>query len=385
MFISRFAATTNKKLKWAVSLFNKWKLARAKASFSHKSITPIVGELEHMSNEQLNYALSRFIQEIKKQNGNPYPGKTLKECVLAIQMYLASLDKPYKFLEDIAFKELKNTLDNVMKSKAKQGIGAYIKQAKEITIDEENIMWEMGILGESDPETLFNTVFYLVGLHFALRGGQEHRDLRAGENSQLNIQVDVNGTRYLEYNEETSKCMTGGLKDIDIKRKCVKAFENKSEPNKCIVRLYEKYMSLCPSPRPCPFYLRPLKGKHANVGKVWFSNLPVGHNTLSKVVSNVCSKAQLPGFRSNHSLRRTCATRLYDCGMDEQIIQEITGHRSLSVRKYKRTSDAARQTVSSNLYNPSTSSNKNTMQTGNENNASSPKKMCFNININFAK
>lgn len=45
------------------------------------------------------------------------------------------------------------------------------------------------------------------------------------------------------------------------------------------------------------------------------------------------------GFFSNHSLRATAATRLYLAGVDEQIIDEKTGHRSVSVRNYKRTSE----------------------------------------------
>jgi hypothetical protein len=42
------------------------------------------------------------------------------------------------------------------------------------------------------------------------------------------------------------------------------------------------------------------------------------------------------GFYSNHSLRATCATRLFQCGVDEQLIAAKTGHRSLAIRSYKR-------------------------------------------------
>ena len=45
------------------------------------------------------------------------------------------------------------------------------------------------------------------------------------------------------------------------------------------------------------------------------------------------------GFFSNHFLRATATTRLYLAGVDEQLIAEKTGHRSLSVRNYKRTSE----------------------------------------------
>ena len=50
---------------------------------------------------------------------------------------------------------------------------------------------------------------------------------------------------------------------------------------------------------------------------------------------------------TNHSLRRSCATRLYDGGVPEQLIQETTGHRSSDgVRAYKCTSSALKREAS---------------------------------------
>ena len=49
----------------------------------------------------------------------------------------------------------------------------------------------------------------------------------------------------------------------------------------------------------------------------------------------------------NHSLRATSTSRLYQSGVDEQLVMERTGHRSLTgVRSYKRTSDEQREALS---------------------------------------
>ncbi len=45
-------------------------------------------------------------------------------------------------------------------------------------------------------------------------------------------------------------------------------------------------------------------------------------------MKNIMKKAGFKGYFTNHSLRRSCATRLYDAGIPEQVIQETTGHRS---------------------------------------------------------
>ena len=51
------------------------------------------------------------------------------------------------------------------------------------------------------------------------------------------------------------------------------------------------------------------------------------------------SQAGKSGNYSNHSLRVTAATRMFDSGIEEQLVKEKTGHKSNAVRAYKRTSD----------------------------------------------
>ena len=64
---------------------------------------------------------------------------------------------------------------------------------------------------------------------------------------------------------------------------------------------------------------------------------PCGANKLREVIKDLCNAVGIQGYFTNHSLRSTSATCLYENNVDEQIIQEITGHRSLAVRSYKRT------------------------------------------------
>ena len=59
-------------------------------------------------------------------------------------------------------------------------------------------------------------------------------------------------------------------------------------------------------------------------------------------------KAQFDGHYTNHSLRRSCATRLYDgTGVPKQLFQETAGHRSSDgVRAYKCSSSALKREAS---------------------------------------
>ena len=60
----------------------------------------------------------------------------------------------------------------------------------------------------------------------------------------------------------------------------------------------------------------------------------------------MCKNAGFEGKFTNHSLRATCATRMYDNDVPKQIIKEVTGHKSECVCTYKRTSDQLRETAS---------------------------------------
>ena len=107
-----------------------------------------------------------------------------------------------------------------------------------------------------------------------------------------------------------------------------------------------------PPDRPAAtFYLQP--SRHPTP-TCWFSSRPLGHFSVGKTISRMCTEAGISGYKTNHSLRATAATRLYQSGVDEQLVMERTGYRSLEgVRSYKRTSDTQCQALSDILNCPS--------------------------------
>ena len=70
------------------------------------------------------------------------------------------------------------------------------------------------------------------------------------------------------------------------------------------------------------FYRSALKCPKPNC---WYSNVAVGDNTLASTIKRICERGGLSGYRTNHSLRATAATRMYDKGVDKQLICEKTG------------------------------------------------------------
>ena len=76
------------------------------------------------------------------------------------------------------------------------GLGVKTKQAEPLSIQEENQLWELGLLGDHPPQVLIDTMLFLCGMHFALRSGQEHRTLRV---SQFELVNNGDDTPYLIY------------------------------------------------------------------------------------------------------------------------------------------------------------------------------------------
>ena len=51
--------------------------------------------------------------------------------------------------------------------------------------EHEQVLWEKGILVEDSPDKLRQTVFFLIGVRFGLRGLKEQYELRRYPDSQI--------------------------------------------------------------------------------------------------------------------------------------------------------------------------------------------------------
>ena len=56
-----------------------------------------------------------------------------------------------------------------------------VKHTSAITDEEENHIWQSGIIGDHSPTALLRAVFYLNGINFSVRGGKENRDLKRSQ------------------------------------------------------------------------------------------------------------------------------------------------------------------------------------------------------------
>ena len=75
-----------------------------------------------------------------------------------------------------------------------------------MTREEENKLWEIGLLGDASTQSLLYYMVLYSGFYFALRSGQEHGQLRRDT-----PQIEQPGERaYLKYTKDISKNLKKG-------------------------------------------------------------------------------------------------------------------------------------------------------------------------------
>ena len=297
-----------------------------------------------MEKLQFIFLICKFLAEVTKvKDGTEYPGQTLYHLVVSIQKFLNEKGKYWKIIEGKEFVEVHNVLDNLMKQRARNNIGTVRRQAQMISMKHEDELWGKGILSEDSPDKLCDTVLFLLGINLGLRAVDEHYYLRREcleKASQIQFEFNEEGTKCLVYREDcVSKMNDGGLKHMWKERKVVWVYPSKNI-ERCPVRLVDKYMRLCPMVTPKTkkfnFCLRSLE-------KPTFTQLYgeqcVGMHTLSKTVKQMLKSANLDGFFTNHSLRHSGTSRLFQNGVDRKLVKEYIGHVSDAVDCYQVTSD----------------------------------------------
>ena len=226
-----FAPATNKKIGWAVKIYCDWRSGRIQRGLGGEQIEksdildPGV-DVDHLKN-----SICLFLSEIRCVDGGEYPGPSLYNIVVMLQLHFECQGKTWKLLDDPTFRCIRNMLDNLMKRRSLDRVTKPVKAVEPITLEDEETLWGMHILGEESPDQLRDTVLFLVGLTFALRGGKEHRALRApGFEPQIVMKKNEKGVCYLEYREDFhSKTNQGGIGDRKHQPKVVRAYSHSNQ------------------------------------------------------------------------------------------------------------------------------------------------------------
>ena len=345
---------TAKNTMWALRNFQEWRVARNEAC--PNDLCP--GNILCSDNkEDLCDWLCKFVTETRKSDGAEYTPRSLYLLLSGLQRHIRQVkSEEINIFQDTPFKPLKNVCNSIFKKLHAKGIGTELKATPVISINEEEKLWEKKILDLDSPMGLLRAVFFYNGKHFCLRGGQEQRQLKLSQFVRETTMVDGKRLGCYTYTEFGSKNHQGGFNSLNVKNKVVKQYENISNPQRCHVKMLDKYFEFLPKEAWSNnvFYLTPLSKMPTEPGKPWFTKTPVGRNRLNSMLKEMCKEAQIDGKFTNHSLRAYGATKLFQSNVPEKLIQQRTGHRSLdALRQYERTTESQLVDVSNVISNRS--------------------------------
>ena len=144
---------TGKAMVWALRVFNEWRSHRNK--FSKEQCPEIL--LEDPNSENLNYWLSQFVIECRREDGKPYPAASISNILAGLYRYSkGSVCSPggCPNLRDPCFRELTGAIQVRYRELRETGVGAVVKHAALVTPDEENMLWESKVIGDHSPLAL---------------------------------------------------------------------------------------------------------------------------------------------------------------------------------------------------------------------------------------
>ena len=349
---------TMRKRKWAMKIFESW-LSEWRVRIDGP--LKVLKEVCDFDKSDLNYCLKYFFCEVRKVSGEKYPPQTLKEMCALIQNHFNSVFAlNISVFNDPEFRECREVLNSQMKKAAREGLVKPKKKAEVISKEDEEALWENGILGSENPKQLTRTLIFTLGLHLSLRASQEHRDLEFGPESQIVLREDENGDEYLQYCERVSKNKQYGLKHSRMEPKQTRIYALPIRPERCVVTLYKKYINHRPEMNggtACKSFYLAAKTNYID-GPIWYKSSALGIHSIENSTKEVMKQLKNDqGNRyTNSSLRRTAKNRLISGGISAEVAEKKTGRISRTADASYIESNLYEKEMSSALYLPQTSS-----------------------------
>ncbi|XP_045139102.1 zinc finger MYM-type protein 3-like isoform X2 [Portunus trituberculatus] len=255
---------------------------------SSRNMKMICDDLLSMNCEELNYALCLFLKDLRKKNGELYQPDTVFYLLLGIQQHLFDSARTDCIFMDLGFEKFTNSFDEITRTFVSQSLPSdgecsSSSSTPGVTRITESMLWECRQLGAHTPQVLLNTLFYFNTKVFKLKTVEEHQG--------LSFSHIVKQWRRTVVDPEGSVMRTSLLKYFcpkkdGKKKKAIEMHENRDDPLRCPVKLFEFYLSKCPEclrHEQAIYYVYPERSCVPD-SPTWFSNQAVQQASLSKML-----------------------------------------------------------------------------------------------------
>ena len=269
-----------------LSVWKKWCLEKE-----------IAAKIENYEPTQFNSLLERFYAEIKNKHGEDYEPESLKVMITSLDRHLKNKGYKLSIIRDREFSSSKQVLDGKAKQLRLAGRGKRPNKARQLSEEEEEILWKSEKLGGKTPESLIHTMWWLLTQQFGLRGRQEHHGMRLED---FRIMKGDDGLEFVEFAEGPTKTRPGGL-NAKPRQFQPKMFQTGGE--RCPVALFRQYINRRPRNLRAsgPFYLS-IKYNSGPSDETWYKTSKTLVSKMKKENLETSSIAKVTGHRNIQSL-----------------------------------------------------------------------------------
>ncbi|KAL2081106.1 hypothetical protein ACEWY4_022959 [Coilia grayii] len=244
---------------------------------------------------RLGQALSRFVREVRRPNGERYTPDSILYLCLGIQKHLQDKGRTDDLFSDPCYSQFGEELNKILKDWQP----SVLPDGSLWGRIQERCLWDSGQLGSASPEGLLRSLVYLNTKYFGLRTVEQHLRLSFANvygpsltdplTQELSVriripsilqddhQVQAGSKRKRQQNDFDPDDGSGGSSRCPVKK------------HEC--RLYEVYLSKCPvsvRQRADLFYMQPeASGVAGGDCSLWFSSAPLDRGTLERLLTRV--------------------------------------------------------------------------------------------------
>ncbi|XP_023807793.1 zinc finger MYM-type protein 4 isoform X1 [Oryzias latipes] len=256
---------------------------------------------------ELSFALSRFIKELRRPNGDTYSPDSIFYLCLGIQQYIFLKGRIENIFTDELYGQFASEISAMLqlwKPKLLPNGGVVPSRV------EESFLWECKQLGAYSPIVLLNTLLFFCTKKFHLTTVEQHRHLSFSNFTRRSKPCNRAGkVCYLHYRRSTtSPDQTVLFRKQRLKEEDLEMLENVTYPLHCPVRLYEFYLSRCPESvrdRTDVFYLQPEKNVHTDSCH-WYSPQPLDAAILQTMLTRILAVREVQ--QELEAARHRCST-----------------------------------------------------------------------------
>ena len=129
-------------------------------------------DLKTCSATELSPKLEGFYADLRKQDGSVYKRASYVAARGALQRHLSSLDRTFSIYKDKEFGKANAILDGVLKANKRSGQEQAVEHKSALSAEDWDLLqaYFKNVSTTSDPVLLCRYVWFVVSLHFCLRG-----------------------------------------------------------------------------------------------------------------------------------------------------------------------------------------------------------------------